>query len=342
MDISSRSIIKVLSITTIFAVMLLLAWTVRVELIWVITAVLLATALNPWVERASARMPNHNRGLGVATVFIGMLLILVFLVVSFAPPLVKQMNQLGASVPRVTDHLIHGNGWISTQIRQFHLVDRIRESQTQIESYFSTAGGRFIDVLRSLFSGLIAGFTIFVLSIFMLLEGPSWVKGFWRIWPDNRRKHAQELADQMYAAITGYANGNLLMALLTSVVVSVMLMIVGIPYAIPLGLFVGIVSLLPLVGTSLGTLVVLAVSLFTSLTATLVLAIFFIIYQQLEGNVIRPLVFNRTVEISPLSVLVSVIIGTAALGILGALIAIPVFASLQILLKDYASHLFRR
>lgn len=342
MDIPARIIVKILLIITGFVGVLVLAFLARQELAWIGIGLFLAIALNPAVEWLRRWMPRRNRGAAIGAVFVLGLLLLVFLLVSFVPPLLEQSQLLSRNLPRYTDQLVHGHSWVSEQIRAYNLVDRVRESQDQAVSYLSSAGTQFIDILRRIFSSFVAGLTILGLTFFMLLEGPGWVEAFWTVVPRARRTHAQELAAQMYRAVTGYVNGNLLTSLAAALTTAIALAIAHVPYAIPLGIFVGIMDLLPLVGATIGAIVVLLVALFTSLPAAIGMAIFFAIYQQFENHVLQPVVYGRTVEISPLLVLVAVLVGAAIGGILGAIVAIPIFASLRILVKDYAErHLAR-
>jgi predicted PurR-regulated permease PerM len=131
-----------------------------------------------------------------------------------------------------------------------------------------------------------------------------------------------------------------LISLIAAIAATIALSIVKIPFAIPLGILVGVLDLLPLVGATLAAVIVVVVCLFNSTTAALVMAGFFLLYQQLENNILQPLVYGRTVQLSPLMVLMSAIIGVALGGILGALVAIPVAACLQIVIRDYLQNHF--
>jgi predicted PurR-regulated permease PerM len=334
-DVSSRAILKILSLTAVFVGGLWLMYAARHELVWVGTAFFLAIAFNPLVEWLARFMPKRNRLMAVGLVFLSFIALVVFLLVSFVPPLITQSEQLTHTLPRFTNELVTGDSWVSEQIRHYNLVDRVRESQDQLLGYAQAAGAQVFTIAQSLFSSLIAVITILGLTFFMMLEGPGWVAAFWQVFPLKRREHAKKLTGQMYRAVTGYVSGNLFTSLIAAVATSIMLMVVGVPYAIPLGIFVGLVDLLPLVGATIGAVVVILVALFTSSVAAIVMAVFFAIYQQLENHVIQPIVYGKTVEISPLLVLIAVLVGAAVGGIVGAVVAIPVFASLQILVKDY-------
>jgi predicted PurR-regulated permease PerM len=337
MKISVRDIIKILSITTAFVILLLVAYLVRRELLWIGTAFFLAVAVNPAVERLTKVIPKHKRGAAIAVVFAVGVAVLLFVAVALVPPLVTQSEQLAGNLPHYAYQLEHGNNLIGRQIHGLDLQHLVRNSQDQLGHYVSSAGGSVFAIVRGLFSSFAAGVTILGLMVFMLLEGPGWLERFWRMVPDRNRPHLQHLVSQMYEAVAGYVSGNLLTSLLAAVLVSIMLAIVHVPFAIPLGILVGLFDLLPLVGATIGAVLVIVVALFTSATAAIVMAIFFAIYQQLENHLLQPVIYGRTVQMSPLTVLISVLIGAQLGGIIGAIVAIPVGASVQILVRDFTS-----
>lgn len=337
MNISSRDILKVLVLILLFVGGVLAVYAVRLQLVWIAAAFFLAVALNPAVEKLVPFMPKRNRGLAAGSVFLAIALVFGFLISALAPPLVHQTETLIKNAPRYTDELVNGDTFVSQKIRDYNLVDRVRSSQDQIIGYVSSAGGSFVSIVSRLFSSVAAGVTIVVLTFFMLIEGPGWMDLLWRILPAKHREHWQRLSRLMYKAVTGYVTGYLFMSALAATLTGIMLAIIGVPYAIPLGILVGIFDFIPLVGATLGAVVVVIAALFSSVGAGIIMAIFFAIYQQVENHVLQPLVQSRSVQMSPLSVLISVLIGVGLAGIMGALVAIPVGASVQILLRDLAS-----
>lgn len=336
MNISTRTIFKVLGSTALFVGILLVAYMVRLQLVWIGTAFFLTVALNPLVEKF--RRVLKSRPLAVASVFLIAISLLTFLLVALVPPLVHQTEQLVQNTPRYTDELVNGPSFASEQIRMYHLVDRVKNSQNDILKYVTNASGSFFSIVTQLFASAAAGVTILVLTIFMLLEGPHWSAAFWSVVPEKKRAHAQVLANQMYKAVTGYVTGYMLMSALAASITAILLTILGVPYAVPLGIVVGIFDWLPLVGASIGAAVVVIAATFNSSTSGIVMLCFFLIYQQVENHILQPIVQGRTVKMSPLLVLVSVLIGIGMGGILGAIVAIPVGASVQILARDFVEH----
>ena len=338
MEITTRTIFRVLFVTAIFVGGIQFIGLALHPLIWIGTAFFLAVALNPSVERVTHFMPKKSRGLSTTVVFLGMVLLIGFLLISFIPPLVSQTQDLSRNLPSLTDNLINGHSFVSDLIQRFGLVDKVRASQSQLGGTLTSAGGSFYDVIKSIFSSIAAGVTVFVLTVFMILEGPYWINMAWKLVPMSKQKNYKKLVHEMYEAVSGYVTGNLATSLIAAILTALILSIVNVPYAIPLGVLVGLIDLIPLVGASIAALVVVLVAFFAgSLTAGFVMIIFFIIYQQIENHVLQPLIYGRTVDISPLTVLIAILIGADIGGLLGALVAIPIAASVSIVFKDYAS-----
>ena len=335
MNIPTKTIVKVLAVTFAFIGLLYFAYLTRTILVWLITAFALALALNPavvWFQRIT---PKRNRL--VATLMVSLLLTAasMFLAVLLVPPLITQTEQLVNDLPRYTAQVTDPGTFTGDLIQRYDLVDRIKSGQSDFIGRLTNAGGTFVGLLTGVFSSIIASLTIFGLTFFMLMEGPTWIGLFWRTQTNtHRRERLQRLAADMYRAVGGYVIGKMVAALLAGLTTTIMLIILDDPFAVPLGLIVGILSILPLIGATIGAVIVVIATLFISVGDAIIMAIFFTIYQQIENNVIQPVIFNRTVAVSPLLVFISVLLGTAIGGILGALIAIPVTASLQILVKD--------
>lgn len=335
MNISTRSILKVLTVTAAFVVVLYYIYVSRTVLAWIVTAFALALALNPPVAWTERKIPGHNRILATLLVFLVLLLAFGILAVTLFPPVVGQTQQLIQNLPDYTDQLTRPGTLTGDLITRYDLVNQIQNSQSELVSRLTNASGTFVGVLLGVFSSLLAIVSIFGLTFFMLLEGPAWTDMFWKTQAASRRAHGQKLAAEMYQAMVGYVNGKLLAAVLAGVTCAIALIILGVPYAAALALVLALLSIIPVFGATIGALIVVGVCLFTSVSAAIIMLIFFFVYQQIENNIIQPVIFKKVLDVSPLLVFISVLVGTTAAGILGALIAIPVTASLQILIRDF-------
>ena len=335
MEVSSKTILKILTLTAAFVGLLYLAYLTRHEVFWLITAASLALALNPLVVRLTPHMPKKSRSLATGVVFIVIVVALIIFAITLIPPLFSQSEKLVQDAPRFTNQLMAPNSLTGDFIRHYNLVNHIKTSQDQIVSHLTSASGSLVGVVRAFFSSAISAITIVVLTFFMLSEGPAWRRRFWSLVPHKYSERNQRLATEMYNAVTSYVLGKIIMSLAAAIPTTILLLILRVPFAISLGIIVALFDLIPLIGATLGAIIVIAVCLFVSTSAAIFMIVFFLVYQQIENHVLQPIVFGRSVSISPLFVLVAVLFGAALGNILGALIAIPVAASLQILVKDY-------
>ena len=142
----------------------------------------------------------------------------------------------------------------------------------------------------------------------------------------------------VYGTVSGYVTGNLLISLIAGTLTTVVLLALGVPFAVALGVIVAILDLIPLAGATIAAIIIGTVAFLHSITAGIVVVIFFIVYQQIENHLLQPIVYGRTVQLSPLVILISVLIGAELAGVLGALAAIPVAGSLQVVFADWLRH----
>jgi predicted PurR-regulated permease PerM len=172
----------------------------------------------------------------------------------------------------------------------------------------------------------------------MLLEGPAWMERLYGVLPAGKQSRWRAIGHDIYRTIGGYVTGNLTISLIAGVVSTIVLLIVGVPYAVALGLLVAILDLIPLAGATIAAIVVTTVAFLDTTTSGVIVLVFFIVYQQLENHVLQPVVYGRTVQLSPLAVLISVLIGAELAGVIGALAAIPVAGAIQVILRDWLQH----
>jgi predicted PurR-regulated permease PerM len=293
-------------------------------------ALFLAVALNPAVERF------ERRGLGrvwsVAAVYSMALVLCVCLGLVFVPLLVEQVTRLVDALPDLVADLTRGHGPLGFLETRYHVVEQVR-SATESQG----AGGVLGDASSALSAAkdlvtTLAGLVIIaVLTFFMLLEGPQWRRRATELVPVRNRAAVERIGSGVYRAIGGFVTGNLLASLLAGAVATTIMLLAGVPYAIPLGLFVAIIELVPYVGAVVAVVLVSGVALTHDATTALIVFVLLSAYQVVEGHTLRPLIYGRTVKISPLTVLLAIVVGTEIAGILGALAAIPIAGSIRVI-----------
>jgi predicted PurR-regulated permease PerM len=323
-----RTILLVLGITILVGLGLLLLYLAWHVITWILIAVLLAAALNPAVEAVERR--GVSRRQAATAVFLGTLLLVIGLGFLVIPPLVSQVTEFVNAVPGYIDDLTAGRGPVGFLQERYHIVDRVEE----LIHKHGAAGvlgltGPALGVVKSVVTAVAGTVTIVFLTYFMLLEGPRTIASVLGLLPASSRIRFERVGGDVYRTISGYVTGNLLISVVAGTFAGVTLFAVGSKYAIALGLLVAVFDLIPLAGATLATVVVgTVVVIETSWPRAIIVVATLIVYQQLENNFLQPLVYRRTVELSPLGILCAVLVGAELAGIFGALVAIPIAGSL--------------
>jgi predicted PurR-regulated permease PerM len=306
-------------------------------LVWAFTSLLLALALNPAIETFQ-RLGVRRRGAAAALVYLVVTAFIAGIGALIIPTLVSQVSAFIDAVPGYVQQLTAGRGPLGFLERDYHVVERVRDAVSKSGGgAASLAGGAStaLDVTRSVVTFVAAIVTITFLTLFMLLEGPAWVQRSISMLPPRLQPTWREIADDIYHLVGRYVNGNLLISLIAGTATTIVLLALGVPFALALGLIVAILDLIPLAGATLGAIVVTLVALSHSVTAAIIVLVFYIVYQQIENHLLQPLIYGRTVRLSPLAILLSVLIGSQVAGVIGALAAIPVGGTIQILLEHW-------
>jgi len=332
-----RTVLVVIGILVASFITLKVLWISRHVLSWVFIALFLALALNPAVERLERRL--GRRGAATGIVFVATLVALGLIGWLFVPTLVDQVDSFAHKVPDYLDNVTKGRGRLGFLQEKYHLVDKARKALRQGgASKLFGLSGTALAVAKGIVNAVLATVTIAFMTFFMLLEGPNWVDRFFSLLRPDARTRWRGVSREIYRTVGGYVTGNLLISLIAGGLTAIVLAIMGVPYAIALGLIVGILDLIPLAGATIAAIIVGAVAFIHSVPAGIVVVAFFIVYQQVENHLLQPVVYGRTVQLSPLVVLISVLIGAELAGVLGALAAIPVAGSLQVVFLDWLRH----
>ena len=327
-----RTILVVLGIILAAWALLQVIFITRQVLTWILVALFFAIALSPavdWLQERGVR----RRGYAVALTSLavaGVITLIGWLVI---PPLVDQVNDFARKVPDYIDDLTKGRGRFGFLETKYHIVDRIREAVNEggASKVFGLSGTA-ISITKSVLTVVAATITIIALTYFMLLEGPTWLNRFYSLFSAPTEKRLRSIFGDIGTVVGGYVTGNLFISIIAGVTSTIALLALGVPYAVALGLLVAILDLIPLAGATIAAIIVCSIGFLHTLTAGIILIVFFIVYQQIENHILQPLVYSRTVQLSPLVILVSVLVGAQIAGVLGALAAIPIAGTIQVLL----------
>ena len=310
---------------------LFLLWKVRTFVGWFVVALFLAAVLNPAVNWLQRRHRLIKRPLAIALTYLGLLVALFFVVGIFVPLLVDQINGLTKFVAAAGSAPEGPAEYIRGLAKQNGLGGLLQRFDTQLSDFREQLGG----AVRNIFSATgqiaigAAGFvaalaTILTLTFFLILGSERYADAGVGLFKERHRPLVRRLLDQAAGAISGYVTGNLAISVICGVTTFVVLLVLGMPYAAPLALLVAVLDLVPLVGATLGGALLVIVGLFVEPWKAVVLLVFVLVYQQVESNLLQPLVYSQAVQLNGLVILIALLVGGQLLGIAGALLAIPV------------------
>lgn len=328
-----------LAVLTVGTIVLLLAVKKASHaLLLIFIAFFFALALNAPVHWVSERLPGKQRGsrtMATAVSFVIVVLLLVGFIASVAPPLVRQTESFVKIAPGLVHDFHSQDSETGKFIRRYHLEKQVETISTQLQARLQNSGGTAFSTFQKVGTSAFSLLTIFVLTFMMLTEGPRWLAFFRQFVPEKNKDKAARVVADMYRVIKGYVNGQVLLAALAAVIITPVILILGISYPIALMVIVFICGLIPMVGHTLGAIIVTTVALFHSLPAAIIILAFYILYQQLENIFIQPKVQANSTNMSPLLVFSSVIIGVSFGGLIGGLVAIPIAGCFRIVLLEY-------
>jgi predicted PurR-regulated permease PerM len=335
-DPPARSIVRIVLIVVCVAIALYLIWLLRRPIGWLLIAAFLAVALSSPVNYLNRRM---RRGFAIAIVYVGLLLVPIGLIALIVPPLITEANDFAQNVPeyaRDVREFVQENERLRELNEDYNITDKLEEEAGKLPGRLGGAASTLRDVGFGIVNSVFALVTILILTAFMLGSGRQWRDAFLASQPPERRERLRRSLEHMAAAVSGYVAGALTIAAIAGVLAYVVLTILGVPFRAPLAVMVGLFSLIPLVGATIAAVLVGIVTLFNDFpTATIAWAVWAVVYQQIENNLIQPQIQKRTVNVHPFITIVAVLFGSTVLGIMGAIVAIPIAASIQILLREY-------
>ncbi|HEY0632877.1 MAG TPA: AI-2E family transporter [Thermoleophilaceae bacterium] len=328
---------RAVAVVVVAVVALYLVYLLRQPLGWLVLAGFIAVAVSGPVRFFEQWL---RRGLAITVVYLAVILIPVLIAAVLVPPIVDQANNLATNAPQYARDLtktVQENKTLHDLDKKYDLTAKIEEQAGKLPAKVGDAAGVLASVGASIVSSIFAGVTILILSIFMVGAAPRWRKAFVRLHDEHRARALNRLFDRTGNAVGGYVRGALLQALIAGVSSWIVLEILGVPYPVALALIIALLDLVPLVGATLGAVVVGIVTLFNDFpTATIVWAVWSVVYQQIENTVIQPRIQSRAVQVEPFVVLVAVLFGSTLFGVFGALLAIPAAATLQIAIYEYS------
>ena len=337
--LSPRAVARTVLVAVLVLLTLYLLWLLRQPIGWLLTATFLAIALSGPVNFLNRRM---KRGFAIAIVYLGLMLVPVGIGAIVVPPIVNGANDLAENAPAYADDVtefVNDNETLRDINEDYDVTEKIEEEAGKLPSKIGDAAGVLRDVGFGLVSSIFQLITILILTAFILGGGRRWLHFGLRFVPEDRAERLERVFERVGRAVGNYVAGALAQATIAGLTAYIVLKILGVPFAAPLALIIFFLDLIPLVGATIGAVLVGLVTLFEDFpTATIIWAIYSIVYQQIENSLIQPQIQKRAVDINPFLVIISVLFGAALLGVVGALVAVPVAASIQIAVREYMDY----
>ena len=331
--LNTRQIARIIFTTAGFLVLLYLLVQIRSTLLLLAIAVFFAVALGPAVDFfARRRLP---RAAAILIVYVLIVAVFAGVVALIVPPVVTGATDLSRDIPGYISDL-RDNKTIRDFDNKYDVTPKLQEEAAKLPDKLGDAAG----ILQSIATGVVnAAFkllTILTMTFFLLLDGRRIANFLITRFGRHREERLRDISERIYKSTAGYVAGALTITSINGILTFIVLTILGVPFAVPLAVLMSFFGLIPLVGATIGGVLILIVTLFTDFpSATIIYGIFLIFYQQLENNVLQPFIFKRTVNVPPLAVIVAILAGSSMLGVVGALVAIPIAAALQIVIKEF-------
>ncbi len=339
-DPIGRAIMRAVLVVVAVALALLVIYELRTPITWLVIAGFIAVAMSGPVNLLT-RLTNR-RGLAISLAYLALVMVPIGLGSLLLPSVVNQVEELADNVPRYADDVtafVQENQTLSDLNDKYDFTGELQSVADDLPSRIGDAAGVLQDIGVGVINSIFAAVTILILSIFMVSGGPRWVHQFVRSQPPGRAERMERGLGSIANAIGNYVGGALVQATIAGVGAFLVLELLGAPFAAPLALLVALFDLIPVVGATIAGVLVAIVMIFVNFPVGLIIwVIYALAYQQIENYVIQPQIQKRAVQVEPFVVLVAVLFGSTLFGVLGAVLAIPAAASLQIAWREYRDY----
>ena len=304
-------------------------------LILIVIAAFLAISLNPVVSKINNHLPSRNRTLATGVSFTLVVSIITAFLILTLPPIVKQVSQFASDLPQTVEDFKTQDNLLSNLVNRYNLDTEISEAAKGIATRVAGADGGLSNTLNKVTTTVLSVVAVLIMTFMMVVEGPKIVKQTLALSDPAKLAKRRRLLKQMYEVVVGYVNGQLVIAVIAAAVSLVAMVILRVPNALAMAGLVGLFGMIPLIGATLAAVIVVLSTMLVNVKLAIIMAVFFVIYQQIENATIQPYIQGRRSSLSTLTVFISALIGASIAGIFGAFLAIPLAGCLKILLDDY-------
>jgi predicted PurR-regulated permease PerM len=338
-NVSTEAIVRAIVLVVVAVFVLRFVGRIGHELQLIATAAFLSVALNPAVRWLSRKFKIKNRTTAVGIAYLIVLVVLAGFLALVVPPLINQTADFLQDLPRTVSNLKTQDSALSRAVYRYGLEDHVDQFGRDLGNRIGDVPSTLVSTASRVGGTLVSILTVLVLTFMMLVEGPLWAKRIWELTDPDKREHRQELVSKMYRVVTGYVNGQVLIALIAALFAMVALLIGSAVVnesinAVALAGIVFLFGLIPLIGNTLSAVLVVAVCMFASVPLAIAMALYFLLYQQIENVTLQPYIQAKSNQLTPLIVFTAAIVGVGLGGILGAFVAIPAAGCIRVLVED--------
>lgn len=342
-SVDSRTIIRIILIVFGMVALAGLIGLIAHALVIIFISFFLALALNPAVSWIARRLKRESRALATGIAYLIVLILLTFFFILVIPPLVRQTVDFIKDVPQTIQDFTAEDSAFSDFIDRNHLNGQVESLTQDFSNKFKNVGEPVLSTAGAVGTAFVSAITVLVMTFMMLVEGPAWFEKIVSLQPKEKRQARRQLAKRLYRVVTNYVNGQVIVSFIAGSFALIALLIASNIFnvsvnAVALAAIIMLFGLLPLIGATIGAVIVVFACLLSSTALAITMAVFFIVYQQIENLTIQPYIQSKTNSLTPLIVFTAALIGVNLGGLLGAFVAIPVAGCIKILVEDYFSH----
>lgn len=306
----------------------------------IFAAFFLAMAINPIVSWMSNRLRIDSRVRATAASYLLVVAILGAFIALVIPPLVSQTRGFIKDIPKTVETFQQQDSGLARSAKRYHLDEKLAQGAKDLTSHYGNFGSAVLDTGKRVAEAVASTLAVLVLAFMMLVEGPKWLELILGTMPDKERARYKKLSMRMYKSVTGFVNGQVILAAVAGIFAFVALQIasriVGADInSLALAGIVAVFGIIPLFGNPIAASLVILACLLNSVNLAIIMAIFFVVYFFIENHTFQPILQSKLNELTPLMVFVAALIGVGFAGILGAVVAIPAASSIKILLEDH-------
>lgn len=346
-EIDTKTFVRFWLVVIGFAGVILALYSARAALIILGTSLFLALALNGPVSRLARHLPDRNRTLSTAISFFAVMLFLGAVIFLVIPPIVQQTVKFIDSAPEMVRTLSTQWQGFGDIVEKYHIQPQVDQAVVSMQAdaarWVAGFGKNFVSGIGSAFALFAASLLVLALTFLMLVEGPEWMKRIWGLYRDERRlRHHKHIVNRMRQVVSGYVGGQLTVSGIGALCAGATVFILAqffheVPanLALPTIAICFVLSLIPMFGATIAGVIVSLLLAFNSLPAAIIFVVYFVVYQQLENNIISPRIQSKRIELSPLAVLAAVTVGLYVFGIAGGIISIPIAGCIKVLIESY-------